>query len=58
MIFDKREAACSEYLIVSSRDTPVEVGQSELVVFYGAVGDTEGGPGGQTPLREVAVQHL
>ncbi len=40
VIFDEREAACSQYLVVGSLDSPVKVGQSKLVIVDGAVADT------------------
>lgn len=39
VIFYKGEAACSQYLIVGSLDSPVKVGQSKLVIMDGAVAD-------------------
>lgn len=41
VIFYKGKTACSQYLVVGTFDTPVKVGQSELVVVNGAVADTE-----------------
>lgn len=40
VIFYKREAACSQYLVVGSLDFPVKIGQSKLVIVDRAVADT------------------
>lgn len=58
MILYEGEAACSQYVIVGALDTPVKVGQSELVIVDGAVADTVGCPGRQSTLQQVASQHL
>lgn len=58
MILYEGEAACPQYVIVGALDTPVKVGQSELVIVHGAVADTVGGPGRQLTLQQVAGQHL
>ena len=54
VVFHKREAACSQYLVVGSLNSPVEVGQSELVIVDGAVADTEGSPRWEFSLQQVA----
>lgn len=58
VIFYKGETACPQYLVVGTFDTPVKVGQSELVVVNGAVADTEWSPRGEFTLQQVAGQHL
>lgn len=40
VIFYKGEAACPQYLVVGSLNSPVKVGQSKLVIVDGAVTDT------------------
>lgn len=58
VVFDKGEAAGPQDVVVGSSDRPVEVGQAELVIVDGAVGDAVGGPGRETALLQVAAQHL
>lgn len=58
MVLDEGEAACAEDVVVAALHSPVEVGQSELVIVHGAIANTEGGPGRESALLQVAAQHL
>lgn len=58
MVFYKGETAGSQYLVVGPLDSPVKVGQSELVIVNGAVADTERSPRREFALQQVAGQHL
>lgn len=40
VVFNEGKAACSQYMVVGSLNSPVEVGQSELVVVDRTVADT------------------
>lgn len=58
VVLDEREAACAEDVVVTALHSPVEVGQSELIIVHGAIANTEGGPGREFALLQVAAQHL
>lgn len=58
VVFYKGKTASSQYLVVGTLDTPVKVGQSELVIVNGAIADTERCPRGEFTLQQVAGQHL
>lgn len=58
MVFDEREAAGTQDVVVGALHGPVEVREAELVVADGAVGHAEGGPVRQAPLQQVPRQHL
>lgn len=58
VVFYEGETACPQYLVVSSLNSPVEVGQAKLVVVDRAVADTVWGPRRKFPLQQVAGEHL
>lgn len=58
VVLDERETAGAEDVVVTALHTPVEVGQSELVIVHGAIPNTERGPGRESALLQVAAQHL
>lgn len=58
MVLDEGKGSCPEDMVVDTLYLPVEVGQAELIIDHSTVAHTEGCPGWQIALLQMACQNL